>query len=237
MQIISFSRIVGFLIALLVSYLKWQHRAVYWSNLFTLTLCTFARLIKKLLTNFFKSIFIFFSFDSIDGIIWYINLSRHNVTEILDTVPTHLTIGIMSGGKFAQILNRPFRSPSLSVWSFLIIVLYSRRLNLPAVRSTVCTGSVNLNPSYAVQTACCQPHHKNNPKFARRKEEAGKKKGQSTTSTTAKRDSCERGQCDKSADRRGARPAGRLTWPRPPALLFTFGSGCCLPRGDNLTVR
>lgn len=124
MQIISFSRNVGFVITLLVSYLKWQHRAVYWSNLFTLTLRTFARLTKNLLTNFLKSTFcFFFSLDSINGIIWHINLSRYNVIEILDTVPTHLTIGIMSGGEFAQILNRPFRSPSLSVWSFLIIIL------------------------------------------------------------------------------------------------------------------
>lgn len=103
-------------------------------------------------------------------------------------------------------------------------------MNLPGIRYTVC--NTNLNPSYAIQTACCQPHHKNNPKFTRDK----KKKGQSTTSTTAKRVSSERGQCDSSADQSGARPAGsRDPVVRP--LIYIRLMASCLLRGDNLTVR
>lgn len=63
-----------------------------------------------------------------------------------------------------------------------------------------------------------------------------KKKGQSTTSTTAKRVSSERGQCDSSADQSGARPAGsRDPVVRP--LIYIRLMASCLLRGDNLTVR
>lgn len=40
-------------------------------------------------------------------------------------------------------------------------------MNLPGIPYTVC--NTNLNPSYAIQTACRQPHHKNNPKFTQDK--------------------------------------------------------------------
>lgn len=63
-----------------------------------------------------------------------------------------------------------------------------------------------------------------------------KKKGQSTTSTTAKRVSSERGQCDSSADQSGAQPAGsRDPVVRP--LIYIRLMASCLLRGDNLTVR
>lgn len=61
------------------------------------------------------------------------------------------------------------------------------------------------------------------------KKKKGKKGGggQSTTSTTAKRDSCERGQCDNSADRREARPAGSRDPGRPPSYLHSAQGAVC----------